>query len=746
MPFSLGLCSCLLAGVVLDIGGTAWLHEAGRPETGCQVTIPGDVHSALLEAGRIPDPFYGRNEENVQWVAERDWVITRTFAVDAALLRHTSVTLRLESPDTFVTLYLNGHRLGETSSRYRRWEFEVRPLLKAGTNELKGVFASTAAKSRELKKSHPYALPMVQNGKVPDLNLVRKPICHGGWDWGLAQMTTGFCGPVTLIATDDARIDYVRNVQRFAADDSSCEVTVSVSVTAPVRVTDVPFEVVLDGQTVARTVSLDPGPNELSLAVTVVKPRLWWPNGAGEPYLYPLIVRVGSATDSRRIGLRRIAFEHGEDDKGYALGFTVNGRRIFAKGASWVPCDAFESRQTPARYRDLLQSAVAANMNMIRVWGGGQYEREVFYEICDELGLLVWQDFMFCCAVYPASPEFLAAVRDEAEHQVRRLQSHPSLALWCGDNECLGILGTSGPAGNPGYTLAGYGRRRRVLADAVATYDPTREFWPGSPLADPHTWFDPWKLRGRGDMHFWKVWFSDADISEYRNVKPRFCSEFGFQSFPSLELAKTFCDPVAPDNPDFAHHQKHAETGNRRIMEMLRRHFREPKNFADTIYLSQVLQAEALRIAVEHWRSLGDECRGALFWQLNDNWPVASWSAVEYGGKWKPLMYAAKRFFAEPMRTEPPPPTDPDRIGPARISSAFAEVPEGVAVTLEASEDAFFVWMNVEGVRGEFDDNFFTLKAHEPRRAVFTPKRGSLSLEEFRRRFSVKHLGGIDAL
>lgn len=540
MPPFLGLCAGLFASVVLDIGGEARLYEVGHPEAACLAAVPGDVHSALLAAGRIPDPFYGRNEEKVQWVAERDWAVERTFSVDESLLRHKSVTLRIEEPDTFVALSLNGRHLGETSSRYRRWEFEVRPLLKAGTNVLKGVFASTAAKSRELKGAYPYELPKVQNGKVPDLNLVRKPICHGGWDWGLAQMTTGFCGPVTLWVTDDARIDYVRNFQRFAEDYSSCDVTVCVTVTSPGCVTNVPFEVSIDGQTVIRKVSLEPGPNELELTVTVAKPRLWWPNGEGEQNLYTLFVRVGSATDSRRVGLREIVFEHGEDDKGYALGFTVNGRRVFAKGASWVPCDAFESRQTSERYRDLLRSAAAANMNMIRVWGGGQYEREVFYETCDELGLMVWQDFMFCCAVYPASPEFLAAVRDEAEHQVRRLQAHPSLALWCGDNECLGILGTSVPAVVPGYTLAGYGARRRVLADAVAKCDASRAFWPGSPIADPHTWFDPWKLRGRGDMHFWKVWFSDADISEYRNVKPRFCSEFGFQSFPSMELAKTF--------------------------------------------------------------------------------------------------------------------------------------------------------------------------------------------------------------
>ena len=824
----------------LDLGGVWRLREAtNAAAASVPIAVPGDVHSALLAAGKIPDPFYARNELLTQGVGRTDWRVERTFTAPDALLAAKSVVLRLEDVDTFCTIEINGEEVGRTDNRFRRWDFDVKRALRPGVNRIVGVFRSAENESNARAKTYdrPFRISNVPWAKA--IELIRKPQCHGGWDWGLAQMVTGFCGPVTLIATDDARLDYVYCDQAFTADRARCTVTVHAEVTAPAAGA-ARFAVRLGDQAKETTAALAAGANRLSLALDVPHPRLWWPNGAGEPHLYPLEVTMGRETLARKIGLRTIEVLNTPDRdadgrEGARMAFRVNGEEIFCKGANWIPCDAFESRQTPARYRDLLGSAQRANMNMVRLWGGGQFEHDAFYETCDALGLMVWHDMMFSCAIYPGDAAFLGSVAQELAHQLRRLRDHASIALWCGDNECVGALNWFEPSRKDRpYYLKALQARTRVEAEAVATYDPARTFWPSSPCGGPGDYSDAWHNDNKGDMHNWTVWHENKGFDNYYRYKPRFCSEFGYQSFPSPEVARTFCPPdqLNPTAPDFEYHQKNAG-GNRRMLETMARSFRFPEGAENMLWVSQIQQAIAIKTAVEGWRRLRPRCMGALFWQLNDNWPVSSWSSIEYGGKWKHLQYHARRFFANVAVLAAPAEGDADAVevwalndegAPAavrvavrtmdfqgacldeqtlpatlpprsatrlavyargRFGDAAARAGRFLSLTLDgdvrgrpvafanewffdaykacpladadvrlaARDDggvwkvalrtdrpAFFVWVNAEGVPGEFSDNSFTLYPDRPVELVFTPKDPATRFADFKAALSLLHL------
>ena len=629
-------CAISANAVEIDLHGT-W-RLSGTDEKGgaieCPIAVPGGVHSALLKAGLMADPFYGRNELKTQWVGRKDWTISRSFEVGDDILMKKAVVLRLDNVDTFATISVNGYELGKTDNRFRRWEFDVKPYLKKGTNEIRGVFESSEMKAHELAKTYDHAYHISCVPWATDQAVIRKPACHAGWDWGLAQMITGFCGETKILAFDDCKVDYVYSRQEFNADFSHCELTVYVDVTDA------------DGKasTVTNKVSID-------------NPPLWWPNGAGEQEFYTYALDgtghvcghdAARTPRLRKIGLRKIEILNtpDADGKGARMAVRVNGREIFMKGANWIPCSAFENEQTPARYRDLLKSAATANMNMIRVWGGGQYEKDCFYDICDELGILLWHDLMFSCANYPGDKRFLDTIRPEFAHQFRRLKDHASIALWCGDNECVGALKWFQEAiDNPDYYRTALEKRYAVANEEVAKWDPDRMFWPSSPCAGPGNYADNWKNDSQGDMHNWTVWHENRSFDAYYDFRPRFCSEFGYQSFSSREVAETFCKEVNPTSPDFEWHQKNFG-GNQRMLETMARYFRFPQGTDAILYLSQVQQAIAIKTAVEGWRAQRPRCMGTLYWQLNDDWPVASWSSLEYGGKWKQLHYHAKRFYA----------------------------------------------------------------------------------------------------
>ena len=672
----------------LDLAGTWSVRQADGDQPAIPMQIPGDVHSALLAAKLIPDPYFGRNEDEVQWVGEKEWIVERTFDVPVELLAKKSICLRLEHVDTFCSISINGQAVGETGNRFRRYDFEVRPFLHPGNNTITALFHSAVKVSEEHARAQPFPLPIVDNSTVKSINLIRKPACNGGWDWGIALMVAGFAGKTELIGTDVARIDYVYCDQHH--QPGRCDVTVTAEVTSP-EGGEATLDVTLGEAQAHVPVKLSPGKNSIVCPkIAIDNPRLWWPNGAGEQTLYALEVKVGDASFSRKLGLRTIEVINKPDagdtssKPGMSMTFRVNGIDIYCKGADWIPCDAMTARQTPDRYRDLLGSAQAANMNMVRLWGGGQFEDDIFYQTCDEMGLMVWHDFMFSCALYPSDRAFLGEVQAELAHQLRRLRDYACIALWCGDNECIGALTWFEPSRkNRDLYLLNYDRLSRLLTETVQKYDPSRLFWPSSPCAGPGDFSDGWHDDNRGDMHYWTVWHENKNFSAFYNVKPRFCSEFGFQSFSSLDVAKTFCSPdqLNPTAPDFEHHQKNTG-GNSRIMETMSRYFRFPESFESTLYLSQVQQGIAIKTAVEAWRHLQPRCMGTLYWQLNDNWPVASWSSLEYGGKWKHLHYQAKRFYAPVAVMVVPADNDSSNIEVWAVNDRAATAKANAAVEL----------------------------------------------------------------
>ena len=694
------LVPILALSAELDLAGEWTLTQADKPSVTCPVAVPGGMYTALYDAKLIPDPYFAQNEKLTQWPSREDWLFSRSFTLPEGFASAKSVTLRLEDVDCFATVKVNGHEVGKTSNRFQRYDFDVKPFLKAGENAIEALFESTERISYAESNKYDRAY-RIANATVRQINLVRTVQCHGGWDWGITQMDTGFMGTVKLVASDTARIDYVYTTQDFAKDWSSVAVTVTVEATSP---SGGETELAVSLGNVAKTerVTLAPGANKVDVTLDVKNPKLWWPVGYGEQSLYPLSVKLGDAVFARKLGLRRAEVYNEEDaepdpatgKKGKPMVVVVNGRRIFCKGADWIPCDAFENRQTRERYNDLLDSALAANMNTLRLWGGGQFEHPAFYELCDEKGILIWHDFMFSCATYPMDERFMSGVRKEIAHQLRNLRDYASIALWCGDNECIGAAkwfdkDEKVRAQNIKLCIA----RAKELERLCVEYDPTRCFWPSSPCLGPGNYGDGWKDDSSGDMHFWQVWFGDKPFSHYFTVRPRFCSEFGFQSYPTKEEALTFVTPdqLNPTAPDFFYHQK-SPNGNKFIMQMLLRNFRFPEGVDAVLYLSQVQQAMAIRTAVEAWRHLQPRCMGIIYWQLNNNWPVASWSSLDYSGKWKQLHYNMKRAYAPLAVSAAPKWGDPDTIEVWAVNDRDA-VFEGTAAldlwTFEGSSRSF---------------------------------------------------------
>ena len=657
MKHTLFLCLSLAAefafGDEIDLAGV-WTANCAGPAAMTQLErfgafdylVPGGVQSALLKAKRIPDSFVGTNEVDNLWIGKTDWIVRRTFMVPKEFLAHKEIILRLEDCDTFAEVCVNpalnsfpGRKdeglVGKTTDRFQRHDFNVKSFLREGENVIEVRFRSPEkeADARRAAIGRPFPMSNVMWAK--NQTLIRKPACHAGWDWGPSVQVIGLCGTTKLIASDKPRVDYVYTTQDFNGDFTHCTLRV--------------FADMSDGTTVTNKVEID-------------NPPLWWPNGAGEQKFYEYAVdengcvaeaaRSESALHRRRIGLRKVEVLNEKtvsaDGKSeLSLVFRVNGRRLFMKGANWIPCSAYENEQTPDRYRDLVRSAKNANMNMLRVWGGGQFEKDVFYDLCDEAGLLLWHDMMCACAVYPGDEAFLGEIRDELAHQLRRLRDHASIAMWCGDNECLGALKWFPETKDDPRCRSAWIRRSKMQGEMVAKFDPQRTYWPSSPCCGPSDFGDGWKEDSKGDMHNWEVWHANKPFADYYRYHPRFCSEFGFQSFPSMEVAETFAtrEQILARAPEFEWHQKNVG-GNERIRKTMERYFPEPKDVPSELLISQFQQAMAVQTAVDAWRSEQPRCMGTLFWQLNDNWPVASWSSIEYGGKWKPLQYLAKRFYA----------------------------------------------------------------------------------------------------
>lgn len=626
-----------------------FLLTSPKAKVKAPITLPGDVHAALLDAELIPDPYFGLNETEVMWVNRTPWTMERTFAATSDDI-DGYLTLTLDNVDCIATVFLNGEKIAETQNQFIRYDLDVTGKVKAGTNTLRLEFAVTRDVAKARSDAHPFPIPFTNNYLSNGLegvhmNFVRKAACHAGWDWGICLMPTGVYGRMAIRRSNLARQESVTVEQAHGKKSVELSITTRVFAFAEGSV-ELSHEI--DGQRIDDKVVVRPGENVLTHNLTIKSPKLWWPNGQGEQPLYDLSTTLDGEVTGRRIGLRKLEWLVEKDEIDHSFKVRINGRDISMFGANWIPADAIPSRITPEVVRDLLESAKAVNMNMLRVWGGGQYEPDYFYELCDELGILIWHDFMFSCMSYPSNREFLADVRLEITQQVRRLSHHACIALWCGDNEVIGSL-TWYPETKaaPERYVANYDRLNSMLGYIVEDEDPSRRFWPSSPSLGYMDYSDGWHLDTRGDTHYWSVWHEAKDFSAYRDVNPRFASEFGFQSFTSMNVIESFAGPedMNPSSPVMEAHQRNTG-GNTRILETMSRYFRFPADFEKMVFLSQVQQGLAIKTAIEYWRSTKPRCMGTLYWQINDIYPVASWASLDYGGQWKLLHYMAKRFFA----------------------------------------------------------------------------------------------------
>ncbi|PYS69255.1 MAG: hypothetical protein DMF73_15115, partial [Acidobacteria bacterium] len=566
------------------------------------------------------------------------------------MLKRANLELVFEGLDTYSNVFLNDQLLISTDNMFRTWRVNFKRLAKPGANTLRILFRSPINEVLPVMARMNYELPAGNDQGEKTSPHTRKAPYQYGWDWGPRFVTSGIWRPVFLEAWDDARVaDLHIQTREIRADIAN--VTAEVEVIAAARTNATIVLNNLTNKTVTRrSLTLTPGTNRVALNITIPHPSLWWPNGLGSHPLYTFKAQLlikGKPIDEARIrtGLRSLELRRQRDDTGESFTFVINGVPVFAKGGNWIPADSFPSRITKDKYRKLVQSARDTNMNMLRVWGGGIYESNYFYELCDEMGILVWQDFMFGCSLYPADEAFLENVRQEAADNVKRLRNHPSIVIWVGNNEIeSGWFHWGWKERFPAslwddYRKIFYG----VLPDVCASLDPSRPYWPSSPSSNLKD--DP-ESQKMGDLHYWQVWHASAPFAEYEKQFPRFMSEYGFQSFPQLETVATYTEPADREvsSPVMMVHQRHPR-GNQLIREYMLREYPEPKDFESFLYVSQVLQAEGIKIGAEHLRRIMPHNMGSLFWQIDDCWPVASWSSIDYTGRWKALQYYARRFY-----------------------------------------------------------------------------------------------------
>ncbi len=631
------------------LNGAWWFRPVGTTEW-MPAWVPGSVYRDLMASGRIPDPFLGDHLAQVAWVAERDWEYQRTFSLDPALAQAERIELVCAGLDTLAEVFLNGERLGETRNMFRSYRWPAREQLRPEGNTLLIRFRSPLAFTREQHQRRP--LPGLFHPGVAHL---RKAPSHFGWDWGPELPSVGIWREVFLEGFSIARFADLHIRQRHAGHRVVLEIRARLE-----RLSDPPLvmKVTLrdpEGSIMRWETSIRG--DEVTLEIPIDRPRLWWPNGLGEQPLYILEATLWAGDrplDRRRetLGLRTLALHREPDAWGESFRFFVNGVPVWIRGANVVPLDARSPYVEAGRLVHLVQSAAAVGMNMLRVWGGGGYGDDRFYALCDHYGILVWQDFPFACMLYPLDePGFLEEVRAEVIENVRRLRHHPSLALWCGNNEIemLWPLWRWQWRGRPRELarLAAAHERffYQTLPEWVQAEDPDRPYWPGSPSSG--TFRRDVNGDQRGDAHLWHVWHGLAPTAAYRHRIPRFVSEFGLQSLPSKETLLAFGPPdeLGFQRPAIRHRQR-SPGGNERLLYYLTERFWIPEDLEDLAWLTQIVQAEAVRQAVEHWRRHGERCGGALYWQLNDAWPAISWSSIDAYGRWKALHYAARRFFA----------------------------------------------------------------------------------------------------
>ena len=657
----------------LELDGI-WILE---PET-INADVPGTVLGAWVKAGSIPDPYYGENEKSITPLFGRDFEYSRTFTASEELLLHDTVELVCLGIDTLGEIFINEKSIASVNNMHRAWRFDIKKFLKSGENTIRVViFSSSEFIARAYREGR---INYISTGGMAGAGYLRKTHCQFGWDWGPQLPDAGIWRSIYIEGWSNVKIDDVYVIQEHSAPENAetgetaggqvklriqikaktsnlkrfwqegREIKAAIHITPP-----------QSGEAINITETIPDITQITELTAVIEKPRLWRPNGlSGKRETQPLygikVELLDSRTDSvldemcLRIGLRTMTFNADNDRQGREFAMTVNGIKIFAMGADYIPEDSIFPKINRERTRRLLEDCVKANFNSIRVWGGGYYPDDYFYDICDELGLVVWQDFMFACNVYELTDEFAANVAEEVRQNVIRIRHHPCLGLWCGNNEMeMGWVGWEGVKHHHPALKADYIRLFESLIPCVLKEtDPQTFYWPSSPSSSGS--FDSPNDPDRGDVHFWDVWHGLKPFGEYRKKLLRYCSEFGFQSLPEMDTIKSFAETDEQNffSPVLEAHQRNPG-GNGKILFYISETYRYPKDFASLVYISQILQLESIQTGVDHWRQNRGRCMGAVYWQLNDCWPVTSWASVDYFGRWKALHYGARRFFA-PLR------------------------------------------------------------------------------------------------
>jgi beta-mannosidase len=632
-----------------NLSSENWTFNKQNEAKKYKATIPGTIHTDLFQNQLIPDPFFGNNEKQLQWIENEVWEYETYFTLSESELKNENIDLEFEGLDTYATIYLNEKVVLEANNMFRKWIISAKSHLKIGNNHLKIVFHSAVQKGKEEAKKLSYTLP--EKERV----FIRKAQYQFGWDWGPRFVTAGIWKNVHLKFWNSAKIENIKYTQIELNDQKAIlEFTTDVSVFKEKSIK-------LKINEKSATFNLKKGKNKIKMQYEIANPKLWWSNDLGEANLYSFTFEISQKNqlmDSKKlhIGLRTIELVQEKDQFGLSFYFKLNGKPVFMKGANVVPPDSFLSRVSDSTYFSLVENAKKANMNMLRVWGGGVYFDDAFYEACDANGILVWQDFMFACAMYPGDEKFVQNVRQEVIDNVNRLQNHPSIAIWCGNNENDEGWHNWGWQKQFNYSKADstkiWNDYKKVFHEMIPqTLDsllPKEKniYWSSSPSKG---WGRKESLT-QGDVHYWGVWWGKEPFEIYEKKVGRFISEYGFQGMPNLgTLQKSMAqEDLNFTSEAFRNHQKHP-TGFETIKEYMERDYVVPKDFEDYLYVSQLLQARGMKIAIEAHRRAKPYCMGTLYWQLNDCWPVTSWSSLDYYGNWKAFHYQAKRSFENVM-------------------------------------------------------------------------------------------------